>query len=141
MYDLRSISITHNTIHPHTLQTADVTPWVNTIWCQSGNTSFARVTVSNHLPRAKGDRSPLISTMCSASHSHLCPNKGGPCGRTWGLSVSRDQGPGETEAPVPTTEPPPLGLAGSCLPPLRHLTADNPPVLTGALFNVNSLIY
>lgn len=134
MYDLRSISITlytHHT-HRHTLQSADATAWVNTIWCRSGNTSFAQVTVSNYLPRAKGGQSPLISTMCSASHSHLCPNKGGPRGRT-GVYVSRDQGPGDAATPVPTTEAPLLGLAGSCLPPLRHPTADNPPVLTGAL--------
>lgn len=87
------IHYTPHTSHPHThsLQTADATPWVNTIWCRSGNTSFAQVSVSNYLPRAKGGRSPLISTMCSASHSHLCPNKGGPCGRTQGLCV---RGPG-----------------------------------------------
>lgn len=57
------------------------------------------------------------------------------------VSVSGDEGPGDAEAPVPTTEAPPLGLAGSCLPPLRHPTADSPLVLTGALFSVNSLIY
>ena len=53
---------------------------------------------------------------------------GGP-----GVSVSRDQRPGDAAAPVPTTEALPLGLAGSCLPPLRHPTADNPLLLTGAL--------
>lgn len=61
---------------------------------------------------------------------------GGP-----GVSVSRDWGPGDAAAPVPTTEASSLGLAGSCFPPLRHPTADNPPVLTGALYSVNSLIY
>lgn len=145
--------MTHNTLpptrppalplsntHTCTLQTADATPWVHTIWCQSGNTSFAQVTVSNHLPRAKKKWIPtnLHNVFCFP-FPPVPKEREGPSGRTQGPGV---KGPGDAEAPVPpTTEAPLLGLAGSCLPPLRHPTADSPQVVTGALFSVNSLIY
>lgn len=156
MRDLRSISMTHNThlppptrspfhsathTHTHALQTADATLQVHTIWCQSGNTSFAQVTVSNHLPRAKKKWIPtnLHNVFCFPFPPVPKEKGGGLSGRTQGPGV---KGPGDAGAPVPpTTEAPLLGLAGSCLPPLRHPTADSPQVVTGALFSVNSLIY